>query len=287
MHPRHDVLRALADGDGMRSAGAGARLDCEGFRAQKLADPYARDEAVVRHAERCPPCAKFAAKLEVFEHQLRDCIDCDVPDDLGARILGHVRASDASAHASPPDADRRSWLSRLFARLGGSNTTWFMPAMAGFGGVLALGIVGAVSFHLLSGPPPLARAMIAHVRSEPAIFGLDQVTLDADVRDAFGALGGTVGAGGDVARSLGRVRFLGTCVIDGKRVQHLLVNTDDGEATLLLIPGERFDTGVSSDEGFSAALIPLRQGSLGIVTRSPESAIRVRDRLRRAMQVEG
>lgn len=277
MHPRRDVLRALADGDGMGGAGAGARLDCEGFRAQKLADPYARGEAVVRHAERCPPCAKFAAELEVFEHQLRDCIDCDVPDDLNARILGHV----------PRSADRKSWLARLLARLGRGNTTWFMPAMAGFGGVLALGIVGAVSFHLLRGPPPLARAMIAHVRSEPAIFGLDQVTLDADVRDAFGALGGTLGAGGDIAGSLGRVRFLGTCVIAGKRVQHLLVNTDDGEATLLLIPGERVDTGVSSDDGFSAAVIPLRQGSLGIVTRSPESATRVRDRLRRAMQIEG
>lgn len=300
-----DILRATDDGDG-RSAGGGVRLDCRDFREQKLADPFARDDAVARHAERCPPCAKFAAELEVFEHRLRDCIDCEVPDDLGTRILAQPRADDGPAHiaaararesmpepastsasAAARAAARKSWLTRLLDRLGGGTKTWLMPALAGFGGVFALGIVGTVSFHLLGGPPPLARTMIAHVRSEPAIFSLDQVTLDTDVRDAFGALGGTVGAGGDVARSLGRVRFLGTCVIDGKRVQHLLVDTDDGEATLLLMPGERVDTGVSSENGFSAAVIPLRQGSLGVVTRSPDSAAKVRTRLRRAMQIEG
>lgn len=275
-----DAVHAPSNPDGIGlSAGGGARLDCEGFRAQKLADPFARDDAVARHAERCPPCAEFAAELEVFEHRLRDCVDCDVPEDLTARILAQPRAGNASGS--------KSWLAKLLGRLSGGNTTWFMPALAGFGGILALGIVGVVSVHLISGPPPLARAMIAHVRSEPAIFGLDQVTLDSDVRDAFGAIGGTVGAGGDIARSLGRVRFLGTCVIDGRRVQHLLVDTDDGQATLLLMPGERVDTGVISDEGFSAAVIPLRQGSLGVVTRSPDSAAKVRERLRREMRVEG
>lgn len=280
MRPRRDPLQAASGADaGGISGGSGARIDCGDFRAQKLADPFARDEAVTRHAERCPPCAKFAADLEVFEHQLRDCIDCDVPDDLTARVLAQPRPAEP--------IPSKSWFARLLSRLGGGSNAWFMPALAGFGGVLTLGIVGTAGIHLLSGPPPLAHAMIAHVRSEPAIFGLDQVTLDTDVRDAFGAIGGTVGAGGDVARSLGRVRFLGTCVIDGRRVQHLLVNTDDGEATLLLVPGDRVDTGVISDDGFSAAIIPLQQGSLGVVTRSPDSTAKVRERLRRAMLVEG
>jgi hypothetical protein len=91
------------------SDGSMSMIDCKKFRTQKLADPMCRDAAVQAHAEHCPPCAQYAAKLEQFEQKLRCCaVDAcgDMPPDLCERILAQTRQPAATSSAR---AARQSW----------------------------------------------------------------------------------------------------------------------------------------------------------------------------------
>jgi len=256
-------------------------IDCKKFRTQKLADPMCRDAAVQAHAEHCPPCAQYAAKLEQFEQKLRCCaVDAcgDMPPDLCERILEQTKQSSAAGNVR---AARQSWFTALLDKLGGGGTrTWFAPTMGAMAMTLVLGVAGLISFNLSNTPSPMARSVIAHVVSEPGIFALrDQVPANA-VQLAFAQLGGALEG------SLGEVHHLGTCMLEGKLVHHLLVETPDGEATLMLVPGEALDAGAHSEQGYTAAFIPLPKGSLGIVTRSEDTARKLKARLERSVRVQ-
>jgi len=88
-------------------------IDCSKFRKLKLADPMCRDIGVLDHARLCPPCAKYAAKLEQFEQTLRvSAVDAcgDMPPDLCDRILAQEGQQPAPGNSSTP---RRSWLTAL------------------------------------------------------------------------------------------------------------------------------------------------------------------------------
>jgi len=257
-------------------------IDCRKFRKQKLADPMCRDIGVLAHARLCPPCAKYAAKLEQFEQKLRvSAVDAcgDMPPDLCDKILAKLPQQPSPGDSS---TSRRSWFAALLDKLGGGGTrTWFAPAMGAMAMTLVLGVAGLLAFNLSSEPDPMARSVIAHVISEPGVFELNEQVPDNAVQLAFAQLGGRVQG------SLGQVRHLGTCMLEGKLVHHLLVQTPEGEATLMLVPGEAIEGGLHSEQGFTATFIPLPKGSLGIVTRSQEEARRLKERLSQSVRVEG
>ncbi len=256
-------------------------IDCRKFKARKLADPLCREADVRLHAALCPPCAKYAEKLEQFENRLRrSAVDCcgDVPGDLADRIIAQ--------HTLPPSAPppRKSLFAALLDKLrggAGGPGVWFAPTMGAMAMTLVLGVAGLIALNLSDEPSPLARSLIAHVISEPGVFELDEDVPENAVQLAFAQLGGRLEG------SLGNVRHLGTCLLEGKLVHHLLVETPDGQATLMLVPGQAVSADARNHQGFSASIIPLPKGSLGIVTRSEEEAQRVKARLEKSVRVQG
>ena len=263
------------------SEGSMSMIDCKKFRAQKLADPMCRDAAVKAHAAHCPPCAQYAVKLEQFEQKLRcAAVDAcgDMPPNLCERILAQLGQPPATGSEPAP---RKSWFATLLDKFGGGGTgTWFAPTMGAMAMTLVLGIAGLIAFNLSNEPSPMARSVIAHVVSEPGIFEFNEDVPASAVQAAFAQLGGRV------EESLGQVRHLGVCYVEGKLAHHLLVQTPDGEASLVLLPGEALEGGVLSEKGFSATFIPLPKGSLGIITRSEREAHAVKARLERSVRVE-
>ncbi|HZR01570.1 MAG TPA: DUF3379 family protein, partial [Burkholderiales bacterium] len=225
------------------------------------------------HVQRCAPCAQYAEGVERFEQQLRGRMHeaCNVPQGLAERIIETQRVR----------ARRRAWLSRLLERFGGrGGTTWVAPAIAAFGGVLALGVGSMIAFNLANTSAPITHTLIAHVQSEPGIFALNDLVAAEDVREAFRRVGGRLDG------TLGHIRHLGTCMMEDMVVHHLLIETDDGQATLILVPGRTLEGKPHSEAGYTAVMVPLRGGSLGVITRSPDSTIKVRDRLQRIVRIE-
>ncbi len=254
-------------------------IDCKNFKARKLADPLCTEAEVRAHAAHCPPCAQYAEKLEQFENRLRcSAVDCcgDVPSDLADRIIA-THCPPASSAGAP----RKSLFATLLDKLtgGGGPSAWFAPTMGAVTMTLLLGAAGLVALNLSDDSSPLARSLIAHVISEPGVFELQHEIPDDAVHLAFAQLGGRVEG------SLGNVRHLGTCMLEGRLVHHLLLETPDGQATLMLVPGEAINADAQSDQGFSAAILPLPRGSLGIVTRSEDQAQRLKARLKQSVRV--
>ena len=71
------------------------------------------------------------------------------------------------------------------------------------------------------------------------------------------------------------------CPILGVNAMHVVVQTEHGTATLILLPSTQASTSQPmTREGFSVTVVPLRQGSMGILTDSPERSIRVESLLR-------
>ena len=260
--------------------------DCQAFRARKLADPHCHDAPLEAHARRCPPCAAYASGLEQFENRLHSAAVAacgDVPPGLCERILADTgTGTGTGAGAGASGAARTSWFAALLDKLGGGGTRiGLVPAMGLMAAALALGLAGLAALDTTDDANPMARRMIAHVVSEPGIFELDDEVPEHAVRQVFAQLGGRLEG------SLGQVRHLGECYVDGRRVDHLLVQTPEGEASLILLPGEALADGQHSEQGFTATFIPLPRGSLGIVTRSEDEARRIRNRLQRTVRMQG
>jgi hypothetical protein len=69
-------------------------------------------------------------------------------------------------------------------------------------------------------------------------------------------------------------------------VQHLWVQTPAGEAALILVPGVPTQSRPHTQGEYTAIVLPLKSGSLGIVTRSRDSALKVHELVTRQVRVE-
>ena len=85
--------------------------------------------------------------------------------------------------------------------------------------------------------------------------------------------------GGSLQGSLGRVRYIRLCPVEDTFGWHIVFETGDGLATLILVPGEKLrghETAISG--GWNALVRPARGGYYAIVTASADATWRF-DRL--------
>jgi hypothetical protein len=246
-------------------------LDCATCREMKLADPRASDPAVLEHLRRCPPCALFSSRIDAFEERLCATAEVPVPDGLAERVL--LRR--------PRGGRLRRWYERCLDALGGGGrSAWFGPALGGLTAGAALGIAVLVAYERRSEPDPLARSIIAHVLSEPEVLQQNDRVPRARVIDTLARYGGRL-------EGPLEVRFLGQCFIEGKMVDHLLVETPEGLATLILVQGEAISQEPHTENRFTAVILPLQDASLGIVTGPGASAAEVQRLMKQSIRVEG
>lgn len=245
--------------------------DCNTFRQHKLADPALADPAMRNHPAACPACARFAREVDALELDLRREVCVEVPANLVHEVLAARRG-------------RAIWarLSEVFGV--GSPVGWITPVgWMTLGGVAATVLLAAGMVLMASRPDidPATRAVIAHVVAEPKVAFAHESVEPLAVAEAFARVGGRLEG------TLGEVRYLGTCIVDGQEVRHLLVQLPEGQAQLILLPGAPTRSEPQSAQGWNAVVIPLKRGSLGIVTQSRESVLRALERVERAVRVEG
>jgi hypothetical protein len=251
-------------------------MECLTFQRRKLAVPNDMAPELTEHARRCAACTAFARKIDDFERQLYQVARVQVPEGLAEQIvLRHRRSrwwrrgSAAIKQALAPARSERSGPLLRYAAL----------ASVAFGVTLALAVVG---FYGSGGHQALADSMIAHVVSEP---GLLQARDDVEPQQLNLTL---ARYGAAVEESVGQLRHAGDCVIDGVVGQHLVLQTSYGRVTLLLLP-ERVGgrEGPRTKDGYTAIVLPLRGGSLGIVADTPRKASDVESLLKPRLRHTG
>jgi hypothetical protein len=242
-------------------------MDCGEFRRAKLAVPRDAPAGALEHERACAPCAAFAREIDTLEDGIHRVARVAVPDGLAERIIVEQRK-----------AGRFGRVARWLRRIGGG-PLWFGPVL-GAAAATAIIVLGALLAFNFARPDPLARVIIAHVASEPEFERVRGNVEDDAVARVFSRYGGRLEG------TLGQVHRLGNCVIDGVVVQHLWVQTFAGDAALILVPGDATRTRPHTQGEYTAIVLPLKGGSVGIVTRSRDSALKVHELVARRVRLE-
>lgn len=207
-------------------------MDCLEFRRLAGADPQHPDAAVLEHAAGCPRCAGYLRQTLELDRHILAALSVPVPPVEG-------RAKGAAA--SVPGLDRRRWYA------------------------LAASIVAGVlvgSLLWVGGPRnSLAQDVLAHMDHEPE--ALVVTTTPAD--DAV--LGRVLERGRIRLRpEVGTVSYANSCRFRGRTVPHLVVQTDGGPVTVMVLRNEPLDARVRfAEERFTGTIVPAGPGSIAVI----------------------
>jgi hypothetical protein len=207
-------------------------MDCLQFRRAAGADPQHLDDAARDHAEACPACAAHLGELRSLDARILAALEVPVPGEAAA-------AGDRSTVVV--GLDRRRWLA------------------------LAASIVAGVLVGTLlwvGGPQDsLARDLVEHLGHEPEALVVTQRPADAAALDEVLERGGI-----RLRPEIGTVSYANTCLFRGRRVPHLVVQTDDGPVTVMVLRHERPAGPQSFDEqGIAGRIVPAGPGSIAVL----------------------
>ena len=219
-------------------------MNCLEFHRAKLADPRRLSPEAKVHAAQCVACVAFARSVDEAESDLERAVATPVPEGFADRILLRVRGG------------RAAWV------------PWALAASVML--AVALGI-GALLY--MEPGERYALQAIEHVAAEPESFS----TVKADAAQALDEL--IRASGGRLKAPLGNVRYVKLCPVEAGAGLHIVFETPDGLATLLIVPGQRLARlEQASSREWNALAQPTQRGYYAVVTPSAQQTARV-DRL--------
>ena len=210
-------------------------MDCGQYRRSLLGDPQDRSPELLAHRESCRECRAYTESVLRFESRLLSALRVGVPV--------------AAARAAPRTrVDRKSWL-----------------AMAAS---VVIAVVVAGVLWLAAPPPSLAADVIAHMAGEPHAWRRS----DVSVTDSA-LLGVLRDSKMRLAPNAGLVSYASSCEFRGHRVPHLVLQTESGPVTVMVLVHERVSTSVQFDEhGYRGVIVPVAgHGSLAVLARDPNA----------------
>ncbi|MBM0107526.1 DUF3379 family protein [Steroidobacter sp. S1-65] len=206
-------------------------MNCEDFRTIVGAEPNTTNPEVLAHLERCPECARYREEMQAMDRLIYRALAVEAPTGSNADEL-------------------------LTRKSGTPSRVWRMAAS-----VLVAVLVGAMSLWLLTPRDSFAREAIAHIRHEQASLvrtsdtvdpaRLDQIMTSAQVRLKPGAA---------------RVSYAQYCNFRGQRIPHLVVQTEQGPVTVLVVthaPTQEREQ--IEEDGFQGVIVPAPRGVIVVL----------------------
>jgi len=222
-------------------------VDCLEFRRLAGADPQHPEAAVLEHAAGCPRCAGYLRQTQELDRHILAALSVPVPPPHAGRATGVA--------VPVPGLDRRRWYA------------------------LAASIVAGVlvgSLLWIGGPRnSLAQDVLAHMDHEPEAFVVTTTPADDAV------LGRVLERGGIRLRpEVGTVSYANSCRFRGRTVPHLVVQTDGGPVTVMVLRNERLDAPVRfAEHGFSGTIVPAGPGSIAVIGGSGADLEQITERV--------
>jgi hypothetical protein len=131
---------------------------------------------------------------------------------------------------------------------------------------VAAALLVAFTLWLSRPPESLAAEIVTHVNGEPDSWHQTQPVgtdrLDAVLRKSGVKLG----------LGMQPVVYANSCWFRGHFVPHFVVMTKDGPVTVMILLHEKVQTALQfNEEGYSGLLVPVRSGSVAVLSRTPMS----------------
>ena len=223
---------------------SGNIMNCEQYKEAIAADPTFEDDA--GHVAACAACAEFKADMLVLNESITAALNINVPT-LQMPELPDIGAAEE----------------KVVSLASRKRPTFGVPAWIG----LAAGFALVAFFGMRFIPngnitdAELAQEILAHVDHEPwATKVTDVAVTDERLNDVMAVNDGTM------SRDLGLVSYAQSCIINGRKIPHLVVQGKDGPITLLLLPEEMVSMPVKLDgRGINGVILPVGDGSIALV----------------------
>jgi Protein of unknown function (DUF3379) len=217
-------------------------IDCTQFRRAILADPRDPNPELKQHLESCSICPAYTERLLRFEGRFERALRVGVPQ--GGR--------------PQPIAPRMRAPWRNLPMGGG----WLAVTAS----VLFALVVGG-GLWLAAPHPSLAADVVAHMAEEPQAWARTDVPVAASelagvLRDSHMRLD----------PNAGMVSYAQSCLFRGHRVPHLVVQTEMGPVTVMVLVHESVTKPMPFDEeGYRGVIIPISgHGSLAVLARDQD-----------------
>jgi hypothetical protein len=215
-------------------------IDCAAYRRSVLADPHDPNPALAEHLASCGECPAYLERLLRFEGRLERAVRVDPPAvSRPAPVLGYLRERPRM---------RTGWL-----------------AMAA--SVLIALVLGG-TLWLAAPHASLAADVVAHMAGEPQAWARTDVPVPAPELSAVLA-----NAHLRLRPEAGMVSYAQSCLFRGHRVPHLVVQTEMGPVTVMVLVHESVPSAVPFDEsGYHGVIIPVPgHGSLAVLAQGPQA----------------
>jgi len=198
------------------------------------------------HLSACADCRAFRDEMRALEQKIAHALAISVPE---------LRVPDL------PDIDTTGVVS-LATRRRSSAPLWMAVAatvvLAAFVGLRMIG--SNVTY------PTLADEIVAHLDHEP--YALRITDEPVDERRLEEVVPASVAA---MNHDAGLITYAQTCVINGKKIPHLVIQGEQGPVTILLLPEEAVDAPVPlHGESIDGVILPVGGGSVAIIGEKNE-----------------
>lgn len=220
-------------------------MNCEDYKEAIATDPSW--EGGEEHLSVCAACLGYRDDMQALDRRIEQALSLRVPDietpELPELDTGKVVALPARRRISTP--------------------AWFAVAatvvIAAFVGVRMVG--NDVMYS------SLADEIVAHLDHEPkALRVTDEPVSERRLTKVVPA------SVANMNHEAGLITYARTCVINGKKIPHLVIQGEFGPVTILLMPDEMIDGAVQIDgQSINGVILPVGSGSVAIIGEDKEN----------------
>jgi Protein of unknown function (DUF3379) len=213
-------------------------MDCAQYRRAVLADPHDANPELALHLASCADCPQYTERLLRFEGRLERAL----------RV--------GPAAQQPPRSSVLPFAARWARR---ANPRWFAMAAS-----FLIAVVIAGTLWIAAPRASLAADVVAHMAGEPDAWAQTDVPVPpedlAKVLDA---------AHVRLKSDAGMVSYAQSCLFRGHHVPHLVVQTEAGPVTVMVLAHESVSKPRPFDEeGYRGVILPAQgHGSLAVLSR--------------------
>ena len=224
------------------------------FRKRAVIDPNDQSAEFLKKTSQSPGNQRFVEQQRDFDRQLSDTLTIKTPDNLAERI---ILSQQLGKYKSRHQQTQRKWL---------------------FSGIAASLLALVISFTLWSPSEvdgvQLSKQVISHYYEDTHALNVHMDVAKNNIDTMLASYGGKLKG------PIGKVAFLGHCIVGGHTGVHLVLSTQQGPVTVLILPTQPVNHLYKlHDQQLSGIVYPSRKGSIAILAEHAEVISSTRQRL--------
>ncbi len=224
------------------------------FRKRAIIDPDDQSADFLEKVNQSRSNQRFAAEQRAFNHQLTDTLNIKTPENLAERI---ILAQQLSEYKSTRRTNQRKW---------------FISAIAASFFALAISFTLWVPANVNG--TQLTAQVISHYYQDTHALNVHMNVAKNNIDTMLASYGGRLNG------PIGKVAFLGHCIVGGHTGVHMVVQSRQGPVTILILPSESINHAYKlHDQQLTGVLYPSKKGSIAILAEHAEVISSTRQRL--------